>query len=202
MIGGMLADRVRLWRLQQAIDLKAKTEKILDDRGVTETQAVPLKLTVAIMEGATIEDDDDMHTLWARLLANALDPAFNEEVRIAYTDILKSLSPFDANLLNEIYDETTRLASGSNRVVELVEVNLASIGKRIEVTKGDLFLSRDCLIRQRLIAQMFDVDEGPKYIAHDEGDMRWHNSPMQLRGLSPTYVKLTQLGFAFLRSCR
>jgi hypothetical protein len=106
--GGMLADRIRFWRIKQAVSLKEKLEAFLKQRGITDTREVPLKLTVAVLDGATMEDDDELHTEWAKLLANAVDPSFKAEVRVAYADILRSLNAFDVSCLSRNWSFPSR----------------------------------------------------------------------------------------------
>ena len=41
-----------------------KTASMIQDAGFTP-QAVPLKLLFPILQGASLEDDEDLHTMWA-----------------------------------------------------------------------------------------------------------------------------------------
>lgn len=198
----MVADFVRFMRFKQAVRLKEKTEEFLRQRGIISPRLVSLKLAVAILDGATIEDDDELHTLWAKLLTNARDPTFTEDVRYAYAEILRSLSPSDARLLNEIYDQSEYLAKELNRTIESVEADLASISKKANVAKAEVLLSSDCLIRQRLIVQLFNYSDGAQVISHDGGEIKWINPPPQLTGVSLRRVQLTPLGLAFVRCCK
>lgn len=191
-VGGMIADKVRFWRLKQAVDLKEKTEAFLDQRGVTDTRSVPLKLTLAIVDGATIEEEDELHTLWARLLANALDPSFKPELRVAYVDILRSLTAFDARLLQEIYSVAATIHDG--------HVNLADIANRIGATKKQTFLSRDCLIRQHLIVLAPKILQPGQYVSHDGEGVKWVTPPAHQIGEWEHLVLLTQLGSAFVEA--
>ena len=79
----------------------AKREEMLD---AFERRAVPPKLAIPILEESSLEEDDSLNSLWNALLANALDPDFAEEIRFAYTDIIKNLSPLDSLLMSAIYD--------------------------------------------------------------------------------------------------
>lgn len=200
--GGMLADRIRFWRIKQAVGLKEKTEAFLRQRGVTDRRAIPLKLTVAIVDGGTIEEDDDLHTMWAKLLTNALDPQFTAEVRYAYTEILRALSPFDVRTLNEIYKQTADLSQSLNRAEDYVHVDLSQISRQVGSNKEEMLLSADCLMRQRLIYPMLNFQEGGQVISHEEGEIKWVNPPPLISGISQHRVALTQLGFAFVRACQ
>jgi hypothetical protein len=53
------------------------------------------------MDYASVEEDDDLHTAWASLLANAADPGV-ARVPSAFAEILRQLSPCDDRLLDGI----------------------------------------------------------------------------------------------------
>lgn len=197
--GGMLADNIRFWRIKQAIRLKEKLEEFLRQRGITDKSELPLKLTVSILDGATIEDDDELHTEWAKLLTNAVDPSFKDEVRVAYTDILRSLNAFDARLLHEIHSVA---AAEPDKTIHEAEVNLVEIANRIHANKQDTELSRDCLIRQRCIVQTPKMIQPGQYVSHEGRDTKWVTPPPQQSGVWENVVTLTQLGAAFVKCCQ
>jgi hypothetical protein len=49
---------------------------------------------------ATLEEDEELQDVWARLLANAADASTLIELRTAYIDILKELTAFDVKILS------------------------------------------------------------------------------------------------------
>lgn len=65
-----------------------------------EREAISLKLGLPFIEKASLEEDPTLQELWANLLANALNPNHSEEIRTIFVDIIHSLSPFDALILN------------------------------------------------------------------------------------------------------
>jgi len=80
--------------------------KMAKDAGFTP-QAVPIKLLFPLLEGASLEEDEDLHTLWAALLANAASPENEERVRPAFIATLRQLSRDEAELLNWVYTRAT-----------------------------------------------------------------------------------------------
>ncbi len=102
---GIASDRLGYYRLTQFYLLLDKTKKLLADRGIGAPRPVPPKLAVPLLEAATIEDDEDLHDLWARLLANAMDPNA-PEIRRSFIGILKEFEPNDAKLLAYVYHAT------------------------------------------------------------------------------------------------
>ena len=105
---GIASDRLGYYRLTQFYLLLDKTEKLLADRGVDAPKSVPPKLAVPLLEAATIEDDEGLHDLWARLLANAMDPNA-PEIKRSFIGILKEFEASDAKLLSYVYQATRQM---------------------------------------------------------------------------------------------
>lgn len=85
----------------------AKTAKMIEDAGVTP-QPVEDKLVVEILRGASLEEDENLHDMWAALLANAGSAENAGKVRPSYVAILKQMAADEAALLNWIYDEAEK----------------------------------------------------------------------------------------------
>lgn len=91
-------------RMKNRIDrFFEKTGKMVEDAGVTP-QPVPEKLLIPLLQGASLEDDEDMHTMWAALLANTASQENIRRVRPGFIAILKQMAPDEAALLNWLYD--------------------------------------------------------------------------------------------------
>jgi hypothetical protein len=67
------------------------------------TRPVPLKIAIPLIQGATLEDDDELQDRWAALLVNAANAEFDGEVRRSYAVILEQLTRLDAQILEAIY---------------------------------------------------------------------------------------------------
>lgn len=102
-VGFLGADRLSAARIVRVVELADKTEARLAQKGVTNTRKMLLKHLHPILEEASLEDDDDLHSLWARLLAEALDPA-GADVDKIYIGVLKELRPADAGLLRFMWE--------------------------------------------------------------------------------------------------
>jgi hypothetical protein len=94
---GIVADKVKFYRLSKYVALADRTEELLRSR--PHLRAVPPKFGLDLIEAATIEESDDLSELWARLLANAMDADFPGEMRVAFISILREMTPLDAKLL-------------------------------------------------------------------------------------------------------
>lgn len=64
----------------------------------------PLSVALPILQGAADEDRDDLVDLWARLLANAMDPTLNN-VRYSFIEAVKEMDPPDAIIMRYAYQD-------------------------------------------------------------------------------------------------
>src|SRR5580658_1521196 len=99
----MWRDQVRLYRYDRQLKCVEKAERMAKEAGFTP-QAVPPKILFPLLEGASFEDNEDLHDMWAALLANAASPENAESVRPAFIATLRHMAPDEAKLLNWIYE--------------------------------------------------------------------------------------------------
>src|SRR5271170_1869463 len=79
-------DQVRVYRYGRQIKLLEKAERMAQEAGFTP-QAVPPKILFPLLEGASFEDNEDLHTMWAALLANAASPHDAGKIRPGFIAI-------------------------------------------------------------------------------------------------------------------
>jgi hypothetical protein len=91
-------DDIRRYRYGRQLECLKKAEKMAKDAGFTP-KAVPIKLLFPLLEGASLEENEDLHTMWAALLANAASPDDAEKVRPGFIAILRQMAPDEAKLL-------------------------------------------------------------------------------------------------------
>jgi hypothetical protein len=89
---------------ERAQQLGARATAMLTAVG-REPQPVEPKLLVPLVQAAGLETDETLAERWAALLANAADPARSLSIVPAYTEILRQLSPNEAQLLSEFFIE-------------------------------------------------------------------------------------------------
>ncbi|MEM6780332.1 MAG: Abi-alpha family protein [Pseudomonadota bacterium] len=99
---GLLSDKLKYYRSEKLLLLHEKTKKKLEDAGVDFPDPVLPKIGIPLIENATIEDDDSLHTKWANMLANAMNPEYREEIKRSYVSILSEIDPLDALILDTI----------------------------------------------------------------------------------------------------
>jgi hypothetical protein len=101
-VAEMWRDQVRLYRYERQLKCVEKAERMAREAGFTP-QAVPPKILFPLLEGASFEDNEDLHTMWSALLANAASPDA-EKVRPGFIAILRHLSADEARMLNRFYE--------------------------------------------------------------------------------------------------
>jgi Abortive infection alpha len=102
--GLLIADPLRAARiLTQDWYARRVTEK-LRERNLRDEQlkAVPANIAVPLLEAAQDETRDELREVWARLLANAMDPNRSSRVRLEFIETLRQINPLDALVLNEL----------------------------------------------------------------------------------------------------
>jgi hypothetical protein len=72
--GLLIGDKVGDARKPRLDEIARKTKKILHDRDVKEQGELPEDIAIPLLEAAQSEPREEMQELWARLLANAMDP--------------------------------------------------------------------------------------------------------------------------------
>ncbi len=189
-IAGIIMDKLRFVRWKRLVHMSEAVDEILRQKGVTDTRAVPPKIALPILEDASLEDDTELQYLWNRLLANAMDPSFNGEIRYGFIDMIKSITGREARLLNEFYGVLQR----ENKLRPLNEVFSYSL-TREQLMQGqsmsgdDYAVSANNLMRLQLI--------GPAIL---KGGVKMGSEPLTVyKGIDA--VTLTPLGVLFVEAC-
>lgn len=139
---GLISDRLAYLRIRQALSLRDKVIDELNRRGIKEAKKVAPKFLIPLLEAATLEEDDNLHTRYATLLTNARDPNCSGEIKRSFVSLLEDLEPIDALVLDVSHDSLvhlpkSRLAS-LDRLVQVLQVprNQAEISVRNLVRLG------------------------------------------------------------------
>lgn len=110
-VAEMMRDSIRVYRYQRQLRLLQKAEAMASKAGFTP-QTVSLKLLFPLLEGASLEENEDLHTMWAALMANASHPSSISLVLPSFTEVLRVLTADEARLLDAAYKlARTRLSS-------------------------------------------------------------------------------------------
>jgi hypothetical protein len=129
----MWRDQIRVYRYGRQLKLLEKAERMAREAGFTP-QAVPPKILFPLLEGASFEEDENLHDMWAALLANAASPENGEKVRPGFIAILKQMAPDEAKLLrwlSEAPEDQSLTVSGLSRKIWHVDRLLQDYGKTL-----------------------------------------------------------------------
>jgi hypothetical protein len=102
--GLVVTDPLRAARILAQDWLARRVTNKLHERNLKDEQlkTVPPNIAVPLLEAAQDETRDELREVWARLLANAMDPARSSRVRLEFIETLKQFNPLDALVLNEL----------------------------------------------------------------------------------------------------
>ncbi len=99
---GILTDTLAYHRWERQHRLALRAQEFLKEKGLkAPTRPLPANIAIPLLTAATLEEDDDMQDVWARLLANAGD-ASEPEIKRAYVFILENMTPREARLLDAL----------------------------------------------------------------------------------------------------
>ncbi|MCR4320648.1 MAG: DUF4393 domain-containing protein [Candidatus Brocadiaceae bacterium] len=189
-VSGMITDKLRFVRWQRLVQMSDDVNKILKERGVKETQAVPPKLALPIFEEGSLENDENIQQMWNHLLANAMDPQFNGELRYGFIDIIKNITGIEAVILNNFYEILKRdgyirdLANITN-----YSLKKEQIMKMVSIDENTYQVSIFNLMRMQCI--------GPAIL---KGGISMGNEPITIYKGTDAVV-LTPLGVKFIEAC-
>lgn len=152
-ITGMITDKLRFIRWKRMVQMADEVNKILEGKNITDTRSVPPKIALPILEEATLEEDPNLQNLWNHLLANAMDPKFNDEIRYGFIEMIKGITGLEAKLLYEFY----QILKSKNILEPIENVTEFSLTKEeiiqlIHFTPGNYVLSINNLMRMQLIS--------------------------------------------------
>jgi hypothetical protein len=101
---GIFADKLKYLRWERQVRLMKRANQFLKEQGLDRpTREIPVKFAVPLFQSSSLEEDDYIQDLWAKLLVNAANNESGVEINRAYIDILERLSPLEAKIMNVIY---------------------------------------------------------------------------------------------------
>jgi hypothetical protein len=174
-VAEMWRDQVRVYRYERQAKLLQKVDMIAKKAGFTP-QAVPPKILFPLLEGASFEDNEDLHTMWAALLANAASPNDSPRIRPRFIAILREMASDEAVLLNWLYDNTSMDLNQGYSTSDLK----SAFDERVDqpAFRHNFDFCLDALQASRLIKRMGRSEN------------------------SDSHFSITTLGFGFVTSCR
>lgn len=101
---GIFEDRLRYMRRERQLRLMHRADQMLKELGLAvPNRAVPLKLAIPLIQGASLEEDDELQDRWAALLVNASNADFGSEIQRVHIEILEQITALEAKILDTVY---------------------------------------------------------------------------------------------------
>jgi hypothetical protein len=89
---------------ERLVLLMHKVQQNLRAAGIAHTRIIPPKIILPLLEHATMEYEDDLHTMYANLLTAAINPSA-EEIEKKYVSVLAEFSAADVRTLRNMFAE-------------------------------------------------------------------------------------------------
>jgi len=189
-ISGMITDKLRFIRWKRMVQMADEVNKILEEKKIIDTRAVPPKIALPIIEEASLEDDPNLRYLWNHLLANAMNPNFNDELRYGFIEMIKGITGIEAKLLNEFY-EVLRRDGKLRPLSDVFQYSLTKeqIMQALSISADVYAISVNNLMRMQLLS--------PAIL---KGGVKMGPEPLTIyKGIDA--VTLTPLGVKFVEAC-
>ena len=190
--GLFLQDRVRVYRLRNQLAVLGKTQDMLSSVGI-DPKSVPLRVLVPLLEGAALEDDDNLATKWAALLANAAMQGSNVNLIPSFSNILSQLQPRDAAILDILHKEKWYHTKKPQNIV--LFAFRPTIQEPLHLSDMEYELSVDNIVRLGLCVT--DNKLLPPKVQKDLDQIKIVDPDLIRRDV----LIVTRLGFEFLEAC-
>jgi hypothetical protein len=197
-IGEYLKAVVKPYTTARKVEALLKAQRMLREKGISP-QSVPPSLLLPILEGASIEDDEDLHTRWAALLANAATSP--ELVHPSYIEILKQLSPQDAALLDKLYNYFKE--TGRSVVRPWMNASYTEKSERLK-TGDNPEIAFNNLVRLGLIEHFYEIDQKRTKVKVPIGlfQGRFSGIEAKVEGELDDWFELAEVAEVFVQACR
>lgn len=193
---GIIGDKLQYIRWQRQMRMVDEVNKILISKDLDKTRTIPPKFALPMLEQASLEEDDYLQDIWCKLIANSLDPNFDSEIRYAFIEIIKNLTPLDAKILKYVYDTALKNCSHfedisfRNNVIKLHrKTPIYIIRKNINANNDEIEASLDNLLRVRCLKDN---------VLDDSILEMWK---VENPSLTSSNFSLTQFGIIFVEAC-
>ena len=191
-ISGMVTDKLRFVRWKRMIEMSDEVNKILEEKQIFDTRAVHPKIALPIIEEASLEDDPSLQNLWNHLLANAMNPNFNDELRYGFIEMIKEITGIEAKILNAVYESLS--SEERTPLSNIFNYNFAKeeIMREIGISDDTYAISANNLMRMQLLS--------PAILKSGPNGPSLGSEPFTIyKGIDA--VTLTPLGVKFVEAC-
>jgi len=143
-MGASIHDWAKLYRYRNLLRISDKVQEIHKKRKI-EGRSIPVQPQIGIpmLEAASIVEDDYLQQKWAALISNATDPKNKTAIRKSYIDILSSMDPSDAMVLDWMDTQRQNIPSR--------EITIKIISEKLNLSLSDAKITIINLSRLGLI---------------------------------------------------
>ncbi|MGA2226256.1 MAG: Abi-alpha family protein [Syntrophobacteraceae bacterium] len=131
LFGYLGGDWLRVRRAENIAKMMSCAKERLEARGVKDTKPASLTLALPILRGAADESREELRDLWARLLAAAMDPYREKDIRLGFAEAIQKMDPLDARVLVHI----------SNREAGISDPERNNVSTELGVSLDELSVS-------------------------------------------------------------
>ena len=135
--------------------LRHHTEEILRERKVGDISGLSPNLAIQILELGQDESRAALIEIWARLLANALDPSRNN-LRLSFIAIVKQMDPQDVMLIRRIVHRGYRAVRDEAGVAASNETTISLLANELNLSEDAVIASLEHLEDLGVLANSSD----------------------------------------------
>ncbi|MCU1317725.1 MAG: hypothetical protein JWN63_3047 [Candidatus Acidoferrum typicum] len=151
-LGGTAADWSRYFRLRNFLLIADKAKTVLDGRRITgKLLSIPPQFALPLLDGASLEAEEDIQQLWAGLIANAVDPGRAFRIKKVFLEILRGLEPLDARIMeflsNTKLENQHTLLEDQHTILTGATLNVDVLATRLQVDPEESKISLQTLAR-------------------------------------------------------
>lgn len=121
-----------------------RTEEILRERKVEVVAEISPNLAMQILRLARDESRNALIELWARLLANAMDPS-RSNIRLSFIETVKQMDPQDAVLMQRMVHRGYRAVYDEDGAAPLNETTISLLASEVNLSHDAVFVSLEHL---------------------------------------------------------
>lgn len=143
LVGVVGGDYLHHIRIRNVEKLQQNTDKFLKERNIGNTTPLSPNIALPLLKAAQDESREALQELWARMLANAMDPNWSSVVRQSIIDAVRKFDPLDAKVLE--------IASGFASSDSFVYIKAVDVKEKLNVSLREFEVSlknlqdQDCI---------------------------------------------------------
>jgi Abortive infection alpha len=193
-VGLMWGDALRAWRAKRAVRLFDDVMKVMSARHLKPNPVAP-RLLFPILDAATLNEDEDLHTRWVALLTNAATT--DKGIHPSFSGILTQLTPEEVRFLDRAYDEVT--LAEQNREIQNRTPLLSGYDYLMHPVRQSTLELIDTVTFDNLSRLVLLRRDSGVYVSGGEPSTSFEQEVSQEL---ENAVYLTELGRAFICACR